>query len=119
MTGELVGDVWGMMLGFGLYDLTNGLFQKVVGRKPKSLEKGAVGGATACLSLTTQMPLMLATTRMQIQGLPGYPIQYKSLWDCILQIARKEGVWPALWKGVGPAYVKVSDCVRACVCASD
>lgn len=107
MTGELVGDVWGMMLGFGLYDLTNGLFQKVVGRKPKSLEKGAVGGATACLSLTTQMPLMLATTRMQIQGLPGYPIQYKSLWDCILQIARKEGVWPALWKGVGPAYVKV------------
>ena len=57
MTGELVGDVWGMMLGFGLYDLTNGLFQKVVGRKPKSLEKGAVGGATACLSLTTQMPL--------------------------------------------------------------
>ena len=37
----------------------------------------------------------------------GYPILYKNLWDCIQKIAKAEGVWPALWKGLGPTYAKV------------
>ena len=77
LPGELAADIWGFMLGFGLYDLANGAFYKAFGRKPASLEKGLVGGTTACVSITTSMPLLLATTRMQVQGLPGYPVLYK------------------------------------------
>ena len=66
MSGEIGADMLGFMLGFGLYDLANGLFYRARGRKPRSWEKGLVGGCTACCSISVTMPLMLATTRMQV-----------------------------------------------------
>ena len=110
LQGEVLNDIWGFMLGFGLYDLANNLFYTTVGRRPRSLEKGVVGGATACLSVTTSMPLMLATCRMQVQGLPGYPILYKSLYDCLAKTAKAEGV-RGLWQGIVPSYAQIFPCI--------
>uniref|UniRef100_A0A7S2YX55 EF-hand domain-containing protein n=1 Tax=Chloropicon laureae TaxID=464258 RepID=A0A7S2YX55_9CHLO len=110
LQGELLGDMWGFMLGFGLYDLANDLFFRAAGRKPKSLEKGLVGGTTACVSVTTSMPLLLATTRMQVQGLPGYPVLYKNVLDCLVKTAKQEGA-AGLWKGILPSYAQIFPCI--------
>lgn len=110
LEGELLGDMWGFMLGFGLYDLANASFCKVFKRKPVSLEKGLVGGTTACLSITTSMPLLLATTRMQVQGLPGYPVLYKNVLDCLVKTAQQEGIG-GLWKGIVPSYAQIFPCI--------
>ena len=110
LPGELIGDFWGFMLGFGLYDLANSTFTKVVGRKARSLEKGLVGGTTACISITTSMPLLLATTRMQVQGLPGYPILYKNIFDCLIKTAKQEGLG-GLWQGIVPSYAQIFPCI--------
>ncbi|QDZ23963.1 mitochondrial substrate carrier protein [Chloropicon primus] len=110
LPGELMGDIWGFMLGFGLYDLANQAFYNVFKRKPRSLEKGLVGGSTACVSITTSMPLLLATTRMQVQGLPGYPVLYKNVLDCLVKTAQQEGVG-GLWKGLVPSYAQIFPCI--------
>ena len=110
LQGELLGDIWGFMLGFGLYDLANNVFYKTVGRRPRSLEKGLVGGTTACVSITTSMPLLLATTRMQVQGLPGYPVLYKNVFDCLSKTAKAEGV-RGLWQGIVPSYAQIFPCI--------
>jgi solute carrier family 25 phosphate transporter 23/24/25/41 len=110
LQGEMLADMWGFMLGFGLYDLANSLFTRMKGRKPKSYEKGLVGGTTACVSITTSMPLLLATTRMQVQGLPGYPVLYKNIVDCLVKTAQNEGV-RGLWNGLIPSYLNIYPCI--------
>jgi len=110
LPGELFADMWGFMLGFGLYDLANNGFCKIFKRKPVSLEKGLVGGTTACVSITTSMPLLLATTRMQVQGLPGYPILYKNVFDCLVKTAKQEGL-TGLWQGIVPSYAQIFPCI--------
>lgn len=106
LSGEIGADMLGFMLGFGLYDLANGLFYRARGHKPRSWQKGVVGGFTACCSISVTMPLMLATTRLQAQGLPGYPVLYKNLLDCLIKTARADGVG-GLWRGVLPGYAKI------------
>lgn len=93
-------------MGFVFYDLANSAFTKLTGRKRRASEKGLVGGTTACLSMTVAMPLEIVMTRMRVQGLPGYPVVYKSALDCVAKIAKEEGV-ETLWRGLVPAYLKV------------
>ena len=106
LSATLASDVWGIGVGFFLYDTVNAAFKKTFGRAPQAHEKGLVGGTCACLSMSLAMPLEVVMTRMRVQGLPGYPIVYKSAADCIRTVAREEGV-AALWRGIVPAYLKV------------
>ena len=83
LSATVVSDVWGIGMGFVFYDLANSAFTKLTGRKRRASEKGLVGGTTACLSMTVAMPLEIVMTRMRVQGLPGYPVVYKSALDCV------------------------------------
>ena len=56
------------------------------------------------------MPLLLATTRMQVQGLPGYPILYKNVFDCLVKTAKQEGL-TGLWQGIVPSYAQIFPCI--------
>jgi solute carrier family 25 phosphate transporter 23/24/25/41 len=106
LSATVASDVWGIGVGFFLYDTVNAAFKQTFGRAPRAHEKGMVGGTCACLSMSLAMPLEVVMTRMRVQGLPGYPVVYKSALDCLRTVAREEGV-RALWRGIVPAYLKV------------
>ena len=103
----LVADIIGTGLGFTLYDSFVGWYRRVVGgRKPTPAEKGALGGASACVCLTVTQPLEVVMTRMRVQGVGGRPVLYKNAVDCLRVIARREGM-RSLWLGLGAAYGKI------------
>ena len=103
----LVADVIGTGLGFTLYDSFVGWYRRVNGgRKPSPAEKGALGGASACVCLTVTQPLEVVMTRMRVQGVGGRPVLYKNAMDCLRVSVRREGV-RSLWLGLGAAYGKI------------
>uniref|UniRef100_A0A7S4HYR1 Mitochondrial carrier protein n=1 Tax=Odontella aurita TaxID=265563 RepID=A0A7S4HYR1_9STRA len=64
-----------------------------------SLGLGAIAGAAA---QTSAHPLDVVRKRLQVQGLNGNPVLYKTTFDAFASIANKEGMG-ALYKGLGPA----------------
>jgi hypothetical protein len=66
-----------------------------------SLALGALAGAAA---QTSAHPLDVVRKRLQVQGLNGNPVLYRSAVDCFSKVARTEGAG-ALYKGLGPACV--------------
>lgn len=66
-----------------------------------SLGLGAVAGAAA---QTSAHPLDVVRKRLQVQGINGNPVLYKTTFDCFAGIAKKEGMG-TLYKGLGPACV--------------
>mmetsp|Transcript_9657 Transcript_9657/g.11246 ORF Transcript_9657/g.11246 Transcript_9657/m.11246 type:complete len:452 (-) Transcript_9657:417-1772(-) len=66
-----------------------------------SLGLGALAGAAA---QTSAHPLDVVRKRLQIQGINGNPVLYKTTFDCAAGVAKKEGLG-ALYKGLGPACV--------------
>merc|ERR1712228_464844 len=66
-----------------------------------SLALGALAGAAA---QSSAHPLDVVRKRLQVQGINGNPVLYKSTLDCFLGVASKEGM-SALYKGLGPACV--------------
>lgn len=66
-----------------------------------SLGLGALAGAAA---QTSAHPLDVVRKRLQVQGINGNPVLYKTTFDCFAGVAGKEGLG-ALYKGLGPACV--------------
>ncbi len=66
-----------------------------------SLGLGAIAGAAA---QTSAHPLDVVRKRLQVQGINGNPVLYKTTFDCFAGVAKKEGMG-ALYKGLGPACV--------------
>lgn len=66
-----------------------------------SLGLGALAGAAAQMSAH---PLDVVRKRLQVQGINGNPVLYKTTFDCFAGVAKKEGMG-ALYKGLGPACV--------------
>jgi solute carrier family 25 phosphate transporter 23/24/25/41 len=66
-----------------------------------SLCLGALAGAAA---QTSAHPLDVVRKRLQVQGINGNPVLYKSTLDCFAGVANKEGLG-ALYRGLGPACV--------------
>lgn len=64
-----------------------------------SLGLGAMAGAAA---QTSAHPLDVVRKRLQVQGINGNPVLYKTTVDAFAGIAKKEGMG-ALYKGLGPA----------------
>lgn len=50
------------------------------------------------------LPSDVAKTRLQVQR-DGASLRYKGLFDCVVRVAREEGMG-SLWKGLGPALVR-------------
>ena len=103
----LLCDVIGSALGFTLYETFQTMYREANGgRKPNPLEKGALGGLGACVSLTLTMPLEVVMTRMRVQGLGHRPVLYKNALECLKLSVQREGL-KSLWLGTGAAYVKI------------
>lgn len=103
----LLCDVIGSALGFTLYETFQTMYREASGgRRPNPLEKGALGGLGACVSLTLTMPLEVVMTRMRVQGLGHRPVLYKNALDCLRLSVQREGL-KSLWLGTGAAYVKI------------
>ncbi len=66
-----------------------------------SLGLGALAGACA---QTSAHPLDVVRKRLQVQGINGNPVLYRTTFDCFAGVAKKEG-FGALYKGLGPACV--------------
>ena len=103
---SLGSDIVGNALGFYLYDAFAESFKQATGRKPQPHEKGLLGGVSACVCMTLVMPLEICMTRMRLQGTGNNPVLYKNAFDCMRQIAAKEGV-KGLFSGAGASYLKV------------
>ena len=103
----LLCDVIGSALGFTLYETFQTMYREYNGgRRPNPLEKGALGGLGACVSLTLTMPLEVVMTRMRVQGVGHRPVLYKNALECIKLSTQREGL-KSLWLGTGAAYVKI------------
>jgi len=50
-------------------------------------------------------PFVLIRTRLQFQGLPGRPIMYDGITDCLRKIINLEGL-QGLYKGIIPNFMK-------------
>lgn len=66
-----------------------------------SLGLGALAGAAA---QSAAHPFDVVRKRLQVQGINGNPVLYKSTFDCFAGIASREGM-TSLYKGLGPACV--------------
>ena len=55
---------------------------------------------------------MLVMRRLQVQGRPGFPQQYRGAVDCVSQMLRKEGV-ASFWRGSLSSYLKVVPSIAA------
>lgn len=66
-----------------------------------SLGLGAIAGAAA---QSSAHPLDVVRKRLQVQGINGNPVLYKTTLDCFAGVAKTEGMG-ALYKGLGPACV--------------
>jgi len=67
----------------------------------------ALGSASASCVLAT--PCDTVKTRLMYQPLnkKGKGLYYKNIWDCVKQIAQKEGI-PRFWKGFFPAWIRMA-----------
>lgn len=87
-------------------------------RSVRSLLAGFFAGI---LAKTVVFPLDVAKKRLQIQGLEkrrqkagfGRQAQFSGLFDCIVQLARNEGVLRGLYKGYVPGALKAAIAVSA------
>ena len=72
---ELAADIWGFMLGFGLYDLANGAFYKAF-RSLRLWKRGLLGAPPRA---SPSPPHAAAACDHQDAGpgTPGYPVLYK------------------------------------------
>jgi hypothetical protein len=54
------------------------------------------------VTMTAGMPLEVVMRRMQVQGSPGYPVQYASALDCVRQMYAREGL-SSFWRRALPS----------------
>ncbi len=66
----------------------------------------AIGAFAGAMAQTVCHPLDVVRKRLQLQGIGGRAVQYRSMLDAAVQIARGEG-GAALYRGLQPMYVSV------------
>lgn len=98
----LVRDVPYTMLEFGLYAQLKRAMRNALGNKRKltAPEELMLGGLAGGLTGFLTTPLDLAKTRLMTQsmGSPGVAKEYSGIVDCLVKVAKTEGL-PGLFKG--------------------
>jgi solute carrier family 25 (mitochondrial phosphate transporter), member 23/24/25/41 len=93
-------------LEFMVYEQLKLMYTRRTGRESNVFHMLLIGAFAGSLAQTTCHPLDVVRKRLQLQGIGGRPIQYRSMIDATLSIVRQEGP-NALWRGLQPMYVSV------------
>ncbi|BDA49691.1 Calcium-binding mitochondrial carrier protein SCaMC-1 [Coccomyxa sp. Obi] len=108
----LCSSITGAGLGFATYEALTVAYRNHVGHSPSPGERGALAGGCAFITMSFGMPLEVVMRRMQVQGSPGYPVQYSSTLDCVRKLYVQEGI-RAFWRGSLSSYMKVVPSIAA------
>lgn len=91
-------------LEFMVYEQLKLVYERRRGEDASVVHMLLIGALAGSLAQTTCHPLDVIRKRLQLQGVGGRPIQYKSMLDATLKIVRQEGP-NALYRGLQPMYV--------------
>lgn len=93
-------------LEFMIYEQLKLLYTQRTKKEPSILVLLTIGAFAGMISQTVCHPLDVVRKRLQLQGIGGRPIQYRSMMDATLGIVRNEGP-RSLFRGLHPTYMSV------------
>lgn len=93
-------------LEFMIYEQLKLMHTNKKQKEPGLLTLLFIGAFAGTIAQTVCHPLDVVRKRLQLQGIGGRPVQYRSMLDAALGIIRAEGP-NALYRGLQPMYVSV------------
>lgn len=91
-------------LDFAIYEQLKLLYLKRHNKEANLLILLCIGAFAGAVAQTACHPLDVVRKRLQLQGMRGRPIEYKSMISATIGIVRKEGP-AALYRGLQPMYI--------------
>jgi solute carrier family 25 (mitochondrial phosphate transporter), member 23/24/25/41 len=91
-------------LEFMVYEQLKLVHARRRGREANVFGMLLIGALAGSIAQTTCHPLDVVRKRLQLQGIQGRPIQYRSMVDAAVKIVKLEGV-KSLYRGLQPMYV--------------
>lgn len=93
-------------LEFMVYEQLKLMYARRRGREANLFQMLLIGALAGSIAQTTCHPLDVVRKRLQLQGIGGRPVQYRSMLDAAFTIVKQEGP-NALYRGLQPMYVSV------------
>lgn len=101
---------------FYTYNAFKSIYKKLIAENPKAaidpITNLVIASAAGIINVLATTPLWVAGTRLTVQsgksGANDDRKPYTGVADCLYRIAKEEGVG-ALWKGMGPSLILVSN----------
>lgn len=120
--GALYTGLWSSVVSLGCsnfvyfytYNALKTIYLKMIASSPKeqisAVKNLAIASIAGVINVLMTTPLWVAGTRLSVQGRKKAQTEkpYKGVFDCLTRIINEEGV-AALWKGVGPSLILVSN----------
>ncbi|KAJ1673524.1 hypothetical protein EV182_005065 [Spiromyces aspiralis] len=97
-------------LNFQCYEVLRKLFTPEGESAPSGVRKLICGALAGCCAQTITYPFDVLRRRMQVTSMDGISYKYKSTFDALIQMLRKEGVL-GLYRGLVPNYLKVAPAI--------
>lgn len=91
-------------LDFAIYEQMKMWYAKKKGREADLLSMLFIGAFAGAVAQTACHPLDVLRKRLQLQGLGGRPIQYRSMFDAARSIIKDEG-FGSMFRGLQPMYI--------------
>lgn len=91
-------------LDFAIYEQLKLLYLKRKKKEANLVVLLFIGAFAGTVAQTACHPLDVVRKRLQLQGISGRPVQYKSMVDAAVRIVKTEG-FGALYRGLQPMYV--------------
>lgn len=91
-------------LDFAIYEQLKIFYLKRKKKEANLLILLFIGAFAGAVAQTACHPLDVVRKRLQLQGIGGRPVQYKTMLDAAVGIVKKEGP-SALFKGLQPMYI--------------
>lgn len=91
-------------LDFAIYEQLKLLYLKRKKKEANLVILLVIGAFAGTVAQTACHPLDVVRKRLQLQGIGGRPVQYKSMVDAAVRIVKTEGLG-ALYRGLQPMYV--------------
>ena len=93
-------------LEFMIYEQLKLLYTRRKQKEPNVITMLLIGAFAGTISQTVCHPLDVVRKRLQLQGIGGRPVQYRSMMDAAVGIVRNEGP-RSLYRGLHPTYMSV------------
>jgi solute carrier family 25 phosphate transporter 23/24/25/41 len=88
-----------------MFNILRENYIKRVGADPSVYVVLACGAFSSICGQVVSYPFALVRTRLQSQGLPGKPVLYNGMVDCVRKTWGKEGL-PGFYRGILPNFMK-------------